>query len=143
MRALNIIIESAQKTVALKTAPRTVARTTLRSTASRVARYFACLAAIVVVAACHGLPEKTDETATWANNKLYTEAQDSLSAGDWSKCAKYFEMLGGRDPFGHFAQQAQINVAYCNWKDNENAFRDQAMEPFIQLHSKHPDIAAG
>ncbi|WP_174769921.1 outer membrane protein assembly factor BamD [Paraburkholderia hayleyella] len=106
-----------------------------------MARYIACAAAVAAVAACHGLPEKTDEATTWNNNKLYTEAQDALSGNDYGKCAKYFEMLEGRDPFGHFAQQAQINVAYCNWKDNEPAAADQAVDRFIQLHPDHPDIA--
>ncbi|WJF88996.1 outer membrane protein assembly factor BamD [Paraburkholderia bonniea] len=123
MRALNIITNTA------------------RTTAKNVARYIAYAIAVAAVAACHGLPEKTDETATWNNNKLYTEAQDALSGNDYGKCAKYFEMLEGRDPFGHFAQQAQINVAYCNWKDNEPAAADQAVDRFIQLHPDHPDIA--
>ncbi|WP_439899829.1 outer membrane protein assembly factor BamD [Paraburkholderia phymatum] len=109
--------------------------------ARKVASYVACAAAVTLVAACHGLPQKTDETATWTNNKLYTEAQDALSGGDFGKCAKYFEALEGRDPFGHFAQQAQINVAYCNWKDSETDAADQAVNRFIQLHPDHPDIA--
>jgi outer membrane protein assembly factor BamD len=129
MRALNTITEAAINMAAIKKAAR------------KVAGYIACAAAVVAVAACHGLPEKTDETATWNNNKLYTEANDALAGGDFGKCAKYFEMLEGRDPFGHFAQQAQINVAYCNWKDNENAAADQAIDRFIQLHPDHPDIA--
>ncbi|AXE92271.1 outer membrane protein assembly factor BamD [Paraburkholderia terricola] len=129
MRALNTITKAATNLAAIKKAAR------------KVAGYIACAAAVVVVAACHGLPEKTDETATWNNNKLYTEANDALTGGDYGKCAKYFEMLQGRDPFGHFAQQAQINVAYCNWKDNENAAADQAIDRFIQLHPDHPDIA--
>jgi outer membrane protein assembly factor BamD len=130
MRALNTITKAAINMAAIKTAARTV----VRAVTGRMARYIACAAAVALVAACHGLPEKTDETATWNNNKLYTEANDG-------KCAKYFEMLEGRDPFGHFAQQAQINVAYCNWKDNENAAADQAIDRFIQLHPDHPDIA--
>ncbi|WP_184003449.1 MULTISPECIES: outer membrane protein assembly factor BamD [unclassified Paraburkholderia] len=129
MRALNTITEAAINLAAIKKAAR------------KVAGYIACAAAVVAVAACHGLPEKTDETAAWNNNKLYTEANDALTGGDWGKCAKYFELLEGRDPFGHFAQQAQINVAYCNWKDNENAAADQAIDRFIQLHPDHPDIA--
>ena len=128
MRALNIITQTVRKTVAHKLA-------------RKAARYGACVAAVTFVAACHGLPEKTDETATWTNNKLYTEAQDALTGGDFGKCAKYFEALEGRDPFGHFAQQAQINVAYCSWKDNENDAADQAINRFIQLHPDHPDIA--
>jgi outer membrane protein assembly factor BamD len=144
MRALNTITKLAQHASARKTS-RTAARNTTTGATIRkignVVRIAACGAALAVVAACHGLPEKTDETATWNNNKLYTEAQDALSSGDWSKCAKYFESLEGRDPFGHFAQQAQINVAYCSWKDGENDAADEAIDRFIRLHPDHPDIA--
>ena len=104
-------------------------------------KYLALAASVAMIAACHGLPEKTDETALWNNNKLYTEAQDALSGSDYGKCAKYFEALEGRDPFGHFAQQAQINVAYCNWKDGETASADQAIDRFIRLHPDHPEIS--
>ncbi|NLP64110.1 outer membrane protein assembly factor BamD [Paraburkholderia sacchari] len=139
MRALNTITKLAQETMA-RNATRTARARTLGKIGN-VIRIAACGAALAVVAACHGLPQKTDETATWNNNKLYTEAQDALSGGDWGKCAKYFEQLEGRDPFGRFAQQAQINVAYCSWKDNENDAADQAINRFIQLHPDHPDIA--
>lgn len=108
--------------------------------AKTVAARAAMVASAALIAGCHGLPQKQDETATWSSNKLYSEAQDALAGGDWGKCAKYFESLQGRDPFGHFAQQAQINVAYCNWKDNELAAADQAVDRFIQLHPDHPDI---
>ncbi|WP_213295340.1 outer membrane protein assembly factor BamD [Paraburkholderia sacchari] len=139
MRALNTITKLAQETMA-RNATRTARARTLGKIGN-VIRIAACGTALAVVAACHGLPQKTDETATWNNNKLYTEAQDALSGGDWGKCAKYFEQLEGRDPFGRFAQQAQINVAYCSWKDNENDAADQAINRFIQLHPDHPDIA--
>ncbi|WP_027797277.1 outer membrane protein assembly factor BamD [Paraburkholderia acidipaludis] len=140
MRALNTITKLAQHAIARNAALNTATGSTIRKVGN-VVRLAACGAALAVVAACHGLPEKTDETATWNNNKLYTEAQDALSSGDWSKCAKYFESLEGRDPFGHFAQQAQINVAYCSWKDGENDAADEAIDRFIRLHPDHPDIA--
>jgi outer membrane protein assembly factor BamD len=131
MRALNTIIHSALD------AATGAAKRALKPAST-------CLAlgaTAALVAACHGLPQKTDETATWSNNKLYSEAQDALTGGDWAKCAKYFQLLEGRDPFGHFAQQAQINVAYCNWKDNETEAADTAIDRFIQLHPDHPDIS--
>jgi outer membrane protein assembly factor BamD len=147
MRALNTITKLAQHAIARNAARNTAPNAATGATEAmirkigNVVRIAACGAALAVVAACHGLPEKTDETATWNNNKLYTEAQDALSSGDWSKCAKYFESLEGRDPFGHFAQQAQINVAYCSWKDGENDAADEAIDRFIRLHPDHPDIA--
>jgi outer membrane protein assembly factor BamD len=107
---------------------------------SRPIQFMALAAGVAIVAGCHGLPEKTDETATWNNGKLYSEAQESLDGRDWGKCAKYFENLEGRDPFGHFAQQAQINVAYCDWKDGETASADEAINRFIKLHPDHPQI---
>ncbi|UUM20836.1 outer membrane protein assembly factor BamD [Mycoavidus sp. SF9855] len=94
-----------------------------------------------ILTGCSGLPEKIDETTTWSNGKLYSEAQEMLTGGDWARCAKYFEALEGRDPFGEYVQQAQINVAYCNWKDNETAAALQAVNRFIQLHPNHPNIA--
>src|ERR1700737_807751 len=122
MRALNTIMNAANRA------------------AKPAATYLALAAAVALVAGGHGLPQKTDETATWPNAKLYSEAQDALNGGDFAKCAKYFEALEGRDPFGHFAQQAQINVAYCSWKDSETAAADTAVDRFIQLHPGHPDI---
>jgi outer membrane protein assembly factor BamD len=113
----------------------------VRLSSNSSVRVVALAAGAVIVAGCHGLPEKTDETATWNNGKLYSEAQDALTGGDFGKCAKYFENLEGRDPFGHFAQQAQINVAYCDWKDSETASADAAIDRFIKLHPDHPDIA--
>ncbi len=100
------------------------------------------LAAVVVggVAACGILPEKVDETAGWSTNKLYSEAKDSFDSGDYTKAAKYYELLEGRDPFGPHAQQAQINTAYSYYKDNEPAQALAAVDRFIRLHPDSPSI---
>jgi len=97
-------------------------------------------AAFLMIAGCSGLPDKTDETATWASQKLYSEAQGAMDSKDWGKCVKYFETLEGRDPFGPFTQQAQINVAYCNWRDGEQEAAKTAIDRFIKLHPDHPSI---
>ncbi|MGC7402579.1 outer membrane protein assembly factor BamD [Pandoraea pneumonica] len=92
------------------------------------------------VAACGILPEKTDETASWSTNKLYSEAKDAFDGGDYTKAAKYYELLEGRDPFGPHAQQAQINTAYSYYKDNEQAQALTAIDRFIRLHPDSPSI---
>jgi outer membrane protein assembly factor BamD len=100
------------------------------------------LAVVLVggVAACGILPEKVDETASWSTNKLYTEAKDAFDGGDYTKAAKYYELLEGRDPFGPHAQQAQINTAYSYYKDNEQAQALTAIDRFIRLHPDSPSI---
>ncbi|UDG81947.1 outer membrane protein assembly factor BamD [Candidatus Vallotia cooleyia] len=104
-------------------------------------RIAAITIAATIIAGCHGFPKKLDETAVWTNETLYAEAQNAFTTGNWRKCSEYFELLQGRDSFGHCAQQAQINVAYCEWKDNKIASAKQVINRFIQLHPDHPDIA--
>lgn len=103
-------------------------------------RIVALTTAAAILAGCGGLPEKSDETATWHTDKLYSEAKDALDNGDWGKCAKYYETLEGRDPFGRFAQQAQLNVAYCDYRDNDTDAANQAVDRFIKLHPDHPNV---
>ncbi|MBL4777048.1 MULTISPECIES: outer membrane protein assembly factor BamD [Ralstonia] len=96
----------------------------------------ACLA----ISACGILPEQQDETAGWSANKLYSEAKDSLDGGDYAKAVKYYEKLESRYPFGQYAQQAQIETAYANYKDGETAAALAAVDRFIQLHPNHPSV---
>lgn len=94
-----------------------------------------------LLAACGGLPEKKDETAAWSNGKLYVQAQEALESRNWSRCAELFEKMEGRDPFSQKAQQAQINIAYCQWKNSEPEVAEQALDRFIRLHPDHPQLA--
>ena len=88
-----------------------------------------------LLSGCAGGPD--DETAKWSQNKLYVEAKDALDGGDYETCVKYCEKLESRFPFGPYAQQAQINVAYCHWKGGELALATAAVDRFIQLHPGH------
>ncbi|EHP44892.1 transmembrane protein [Cupriavidus basilensis OR16] len=53
---------------------------------------------------------------------------------------KLYEKLEGRYPFGRFAQQAQIDTAYANYKDGETAAALASVDRFIQLHPNHPNV---
>ncbi|OJW50399.1 MAG: outer membrane protein assembly factor BamD [Candidatus Accumulibacter sp. 66-26] len=106
-------------------------------------RSLAVIAALflaTVVAGCGLLPEVKDETSGWTANKLYAEAKDALSEGSYDKSIKYFEKLESRYPYGRFAQQAQMEVAYAYWKSGEPASAVAACERFIKLHPNHPNV---
>jgi outer membrane protein assembly factor BamD len=81
-----------------------------------------------------------DETIGWSQNRLLTEAKAKLDDGDYPNCIKYFEKLESRYPFGPFAEQAQINIAYCYWKNKENELGIVAIDRFIKLHPGHANI---
>ena len=106
-------------------------------------RSLAVIAALflaTLLAGCGLLPEVKDETAGWSANKLYAEAKDRMSEGGYEQAIKYFEKLESRYPYGRFAQQAQIEIAYAYWKDNEPASAIAACDRFIKLHPNHPNV---
>jgi outer membrane protein assembly factor BamD len=98
------------------------------------------LAAMLVLNGCGLLRSQADETAGWSAQKLYGEAKDLMNSRDWAKAIKYLEKIEARYPSGRFAQQAQLEVAYCYWKDNDRASAIAAADRFIKLYPNHPNV---
>src|SRR5688572_30348685 len=95
---------------------------------------------VSLAAGCAGLSAQDDETAGWSAQRLYGEAKDAMASKDWAKAIKYLEKLEARFPYGRFAQQAQLEVAYAHWKDGERASAIAAAERFIKLYPNHPNV---
>ncbi|WP_298603159.1 outer membrane protein assembly factor BamD [Zoogloea sp.] len=98
------------------------------------------LTGFLLLAGCSGLPDMADETVGWSAQKLYTEAKESMGDGAWDRAIKMFEKLEARYPYGRYAQQAQLEVAYAYYKSNEQASAVAACERFIKLHPNHPNV---
>jgi len=81
-----------------------------------------------------------DETAGWPAQRLYGEAKDAMSSKDWPRAIKYLEKLEARYPYGRFAQQAQLEIAYAHWKDGERASAIAAVERFIKMYPNHANV---
>lgn len=99
-----------------------------------------CLAAALALGGCGLLPEVQDETASWSAQRLYSEAKDQLNEGNYERAVKLFETLEARYPFGRYAQQAQLEIAYAYYKDNEPVSAIAACDRFIKLHPNHPNV---
>src|SRR3954468_17309188 len=103
------------------------------------------LSALVVVAAlvtggCGSLNSSDDETLGWSAQKIYGEAKDAMASKDWVKAIKYLERLEARYPYGRYAQQAQLEVAFCYWKEDERASAIAAVDRFIKLYPNHLNV---
>jgi outer membrane protein assembly factor BamD len=92
------------------------------------------------MAGCGLLPDEADETLSWSASKLYSEAKDAMSEGAYDKAIKYYEKLEARFPYGRYAQQAQLEVAYAYYKQFEPASAISACDRFIRLHPNHPNV---
>ncbi len=97
------------------------------------------LVVVLLLAGC-GLPDQIDETAGWSAQRLYSEAKESISDGAWERAIKMFEKLEARYPYGRYAQQAQLEVAYAYYKSNEQASAVAACDRFIKLHPNHANV---
>ena len=94
----------------------------------------------LLITGCGLLPEVQDETKGWSAQKLYAEAKDQMTDGGYEKAIQYFEKLEARYPYGRYAQQAQIEIAYAYYKANEPASAIAACDRFIKLHPNHPNV---
>lgn len=93
-----------------------------------------------MLSACSLLPEEVDETEDWSAQRLYNAAKSALNEGDYNTAIKHYERLETRYPFGRFAQQAQIDLAYANYKSEEPEAAIAAADRFIRLYPRHPNV---
>ncbi|TAK67153.1 MAG: outer membrane protein assembly factor BamD [Betaproteobacteria bacterium] len=94
----------------------------------------------LLLCACGLIPDVKDETAGWSADKLYAEAKDEISKSGYANAIKYLEKLEARYPYGRYAQQAQIELAYVYFKEGEHASAIAACERFLKLHPNHPNV---
>src|SRR6266850_6006532 len=100
----------------------------------------ALVAALLLAGAGGCASTLADETVGWSAQRLYGEAKDAMASKEWTKAIKYLEKLEARFPYGRYAQQAQLEVAYAHWKDGERASALAAADRFIKLYPNHPNV---
>lgn len=95
---------------------------------------------LAVLTACGSASKQVDETAGWSAERLYAEAREEIVGGNFQRAVTLLEKLESRYPFGRYAQQAQMEVAYVHYKDGDMIQALAATERFIKLHPNHPNI---
>jgi len=103
-------------------------------------RWHAALAPLVLtllLGACGSLEK--DPTAKWDADRLYNEARSELLNSSWTRARELYEKLEARYPFGRYAQQAQIEIAYCYYKEGETADAIAATDRFLKLNATSPN----
>lgn len=89
---------------------------------------------------CAWLEDQKDETKDWSASKLYSEASAALDSGDYQQAIEYYEKLEARFPFGRYAMQAQLDVAYAYYRADEPDSAIAAADRFIKLHPQNPYV---
>ena len=106
-------------------------------------RSVTALAALLLSAALSGcglFKDLDDPTKNLSAEQLYSRAKEELDSGNWDASIKAYEKLEAKFPFGRYAQQAQIEVAYAYYKMGETAQCISAIDKFQKLHPNHPSL---
>ena len=101
---------------------------------------FLLLALLLITSGCSILPEQIDETKDWSANQLYAKAKKELADKNYEKAIEYFETLEARFPFGQYAQQAQLEIAYAYYKFDEPDLALAAADRFLKIYPRHPNV---
>src|SRR5689334_24435095 len=106
-------------------------------------RSVATLAAGLLLTALGGcglFGDKSDPKKDWTAAEYYKAAKEEFDNHNWDAAIKLYEQLESKFPFGRFAQQAQLEVAYAYYKQGESAQAGSALDKFVKLHPNHPNL---
>jgi outer membrane protein assembly factor BamD len=94
---------------------------------------------LLSLVACSSEPSKDDQGLS--ADELYAKAQASMKDSNYEKTVKQLETLQSRYPYGRYAQQAQMEIAYAYYKHSEPAPALAALDRFAKQYpnSTHLD----
>lgn len=97
-----------------------------------------CLA--LLLSGCGFFGDKLDPQKNWTVEQFYQKAREEMDAANYAAAIKLYEALEAKFPFGRYAQQAQIEIAYAHYKEADFAQATSAVERFVKLHPNHPNL---
>ena len=104
----------------------------------KVSVVYACLLATsaLLVSGCASTP--ADKTVGLTPAKIYSEAKDEMSNGQWERAIPLLEKLEARAAGTPLAQQAQLDKAFAQYKASETEQALATLERFKKLHPVSP-----
>jgi outer membrane protein assembly factor BamD len=72
--------------------------------------------------------------------ELYDDAKRLLSKGNWQGAVRSYQRLQTRYPFGRYAEQAQLEMAYAFYKAGQSPQALATADRFIRMYPAHPNL---
>ncbi|MBV5272551.1 MAG: outer membrane protein assembly factor BamD [Lamprocystis purpurea] len=110
------------------------------STLTRLATLLTVFLIGIALTGCSMFGKEADETEGWNASKIYAEAASEMDAGNYKRAIELYEKLEARYPFGRYAMQAQLDVAYANYRAEEPEAALAAADRFIKLYPQNPYV---
>jgi outer membrane protein assembly factor BamD len=105
-------------------------------------RHSLALILLLTLTACGFLSSPDDKGGSKSVpvERLYADAMDEMNDNNYEKAVKAFETLQSRFPYGRYAQQADLEIAYANFKQKEPEAALAATDRFIKQYPNNPHV---
>jgi len=97
------------------------------------------VALVLCLASCGWFTKRLEEPLNDAAT-MYRNAKELAENGSYEAALKAYEQLEARYPYGVYAQQAQLDVAYAYYMSRDQGSAVAACDRFIKLYPNHPKV---
>lgn len=105
-----------------------------------VLKVLVVLALALSMSACSMFKSKGQTIDTMALAPLYEKAHESLMSADYAASTKAYQRLIARFPSGAYNEQAQLDLAYSQYKDNQPDDALSTVNRFIKTYPTHKHV---
>lgn len=77
---------------------------------------------------------------TRSAEEIYAEAKSSLDNGNWNRAIQNYRILQTRFPFGRYAEQGQLEMAYAFYRAGQPEQALATADRFIRMYPTHPNL---
>lgn len=102
----------------------------------RCLRLLPLLLLLLAVAAC-GRGSRGDRADTLPVDQLYELAQQSLQRGNNDRAIRYYQRLVARFPFGLYTEQAQLELAFAQYRGGKPEEAISTIDRFLKTYPAH------
>jgi outer membrane protein assembly factor BamD len=96
------------------------------------------MALILTLAGCATVDEQ--DTSKWTAARFYQEAQNAIKYKNYETAISHLESLEGQFPYGPYAEQAGLDLAYVYLLSGETESSIAAADRFIKTHPQHKNV---
>ena len=92
---------------------------------------------LLSLGACSSSPDASKNASV---EEMYNDARKKLNENSYEEAVKQLESLQSRYPYGRYAQQAQLEIAYAYYKQTEPESAIAAADRFIKQYPNNPHV---
>lgn len=93
---------------------------------------------LVTITGCSNLIQKPE--SQWTVEEFYDRAKSEFDNSQWNSAIEFYEKLKANFPYGDYAEQAYLELAYAYYRYGEPLSAIRELEEFIRLYPRHPQL---